>query len=60
MSNVPNINRINSIDKIPLIKQYPKPERKCGEKSKKILYRVHFVFSQRHGEDTGSSCPCSG
>ena len=51
MSNVPNINRINSIDKIPLIKQYPKPERKCGEKSKKILYRVHFVYkSQQTGD----------
>lgn len=45
MSNVPNINKIQSIDKIPLIRQYPKPERKCG--NKQILYRVHFVYKSR-------------
>ena len=51
MSNVPNINRIKSVDKIPLVKQYPKPERKCDDK-KDILYRVHFVYkSQQTGDN---------
>ena len=50
MSNVPNINRIRSIDRIPLVKQYPKPERKC-EGKKNILYRVHFIYkSQQTGD----------
>ena len=50
MSNVPNINRIRSIDKIPLVKQYPKPEKKC-EGNKNILYRVHFIYkSQQTGD----------
>ena len=50
MSNVPNINRIRSIDRIPLIKQYPKPERKC-EGNRNILYRVHFIYkSQQTGD----------
>ena len=50
MSNVPNINRIKTIDKIPLVKQYPKPEKKC-EGNKNILYRVHFIYkSQQTGD----------
>ena len=50
MSNVPNINKISSIDRIPLIKQYPKPERKCKGNTN-ILYRVHFVYKSKQTGD---------
>jgi len=46
MSNVPNINRIITINNLPLIRQYPKPERECKGK-RNILYRVHFVYKTR-------------
>lgn len=44
------MSNISTINNIPLIRQYPKPERECkGPKS--ILYRVHFLYKSRQTGD---------